>query len=116
MYVPCFRNNFSQVAENFVFAAHKRHHAKIAHIHVLNYRIKGKTSATKRLTSTLQEVTIAYTGCSLNIVFFSIIFDILRPLLGCYWLYRKFPANKSDTQISDQMSCFPLCWGWVAVI
>ena len=38
------------------------------------------------------------TGCSLNIVFFSKNFKyfVISPwsALGCYWLYRKWPANK----------------------
>ena len=40
------------------------------------------------------------TGCSLNIVFFSQEFSkvchLPSPALGCYWLYKKIPANRSE--------------------
>ena len=32
---------------------------------------------------------------------------------GCYWFYRKWPANKGDSEHSDLRS--PTCRGWVAV-
>ena len=44
------------------------------------------------------------TGCSLNIVFFCQ--DFLKfatspsPALGCYWLYKKLPANRSDCALA----------------
>ena len=31
----------------------------------------------------------------------------------CYWFYRKWPANKGDSEHSDLRS--PTCRGWVAV-
>ena len=39
------------------------------------------------------------------------------PALGCYWLYRKWPANKSDCTLRSlvRMSCSPTFRGWVAV-
>ena len=46
------------------------------------------------------------TGCSLNIVFFSRILKFATspsPVLGCYWLYKKLPANRIDCK---------LAWRW----
>ena len=44
-----------------------------------------------------------YTECSLNIVFFSKNFSIFSTspswALDCYWLYRKWPANKSNCTV-----------------
>ena len=44
------------------------------------------------------------TGCSSNIVFFSEnprkFATSPSPALGCYWLYKKFPANRSDCTLA----------------
>ena len=39
------------------------------------------------------------------------------PALGCYWLYRKWPANKSGCTVRSllRMRCSPTLWRWVAV-
>ena len=63
------------------------------------------------------------TGCSLNIVvFFSRLFNILRPLPRQNWAAIGCIENGQPikvtvyTQISYQMSCSPTCWGgWDAV-
>ena len=44
------------------------------------------------------------TGCSLNIEFFSKnsrkFATSPSPALGCYWLYKKLPANRSDCTLA----------------
>jgi len=50
------------------------------------------------------DVKLSATGCSLNIVFFpknSRKFATSpSPALGCYWLYKKLPANWSDCTLA----------------
>ena len=52
------------------------------------------------------------TVCSLNIVFFfpkNFQYFVISPLpaLRCYWLYRKWPANRSDCTLrSDELLSF----------
>ena len=47
---------------------------------------------------------LLYTGCSLNIVFLSKnsrkFATSPSPALGCYWSYKKLPANRSDCTIA----------------
>ena len=47
---------------------------------------------------------LAYTGRSLNIVFFSKnsrkFATSPSPALGCYWLYKKLPSNRSDCTLA----------------
>ena len=52
------------------------------------------------------------TECSLNIVFFSKNFQYFAfspsPALGCYWLERKWPANRRDCTLRFQIRCVAL--------
>ena len=49
-------------------------------------------------------MTVYSTGCSLNIVYFSKnsrkFATSPSPVLGCYWLYKKLPANRSDCTLA----------------
>ena len=70
----------------------------------------------------MAEYYCSCTGCSLNIVgFFSKNFQIFvtspSSVLGCYWSFRKWPANRSDCALRSlrKMSWFPTWRGYVAV-
>ena len=58
----------------------------------------------------------SYKECLLNILFFPSFHYFgtsPSPSLCCYWLFRKWPANKSDCTL-NQKSCSPAGREWVA--
>ena len=55
-----------------------------------------------------------FTGCSLNIVFFSKnsrkFVTSPSPALVCYWLYKKLPANRSDCTLALRWRSLTAMW------
>ena len=72
-----------------------------------HYHILTRSDVTSNWFVSAGAVFTSYhqsTGCSLNIVFFSKssqkIATFPSPALGCHWLYKKLPANRSDCTLA----------------